>query len=358
VSLQEKLQGHFDEGHSSAEHAAVCIGPLFVAEAVEAGVVANSLVTADRGHTKYLVYRHVQPDIGELAAKIAESVARGRNQLVYNRATRTTGGGYSLAGAANSLRSGLGNLPVTARPETWPNYVLNLARYFTDGEYFSRDWAFCSMFVCGCFEAAALLEQHVEWALRVDPSKVSPKEYEHRLQSHPFYRRVGRYIYQEDIEDDGRRLRLFEKIKQAVEDYHATHRGGGTFGVQALKSRFGLRSVSPESQRALLDLNRWIRVCEGMRRAWRFDAEVEALYLYVLYFIGASKAEIAPIGFSDAMEAALDDWDTPQFKRVLQSAAGLGQPLSRGSTFHGILTKFNTELLRSTRDNRIGTRLR
>ena len=48
-----------------------------MAEAEGAGVVANSLVTADRGHTKYVVYRHRDPAIGELAAAIAESVARG-----------------------------------------------------------------------------------------------------------------------------------------------------------------------------------------------------------------------------------------------------------------------------------------
>lgn len=70
------------------------------------GVVANSLLTADRGHTKYVVYRHHDPAIGELAAAIVESVARGRNTLDYNRATRTMGGGYKLAGAAGSLLSG------------------------------------------------------------------------------------------------------------------------------------------------------------------------------------------------------------------------------------------------------------
>jgi len=360
VGMQERLQVHFDAGHSSSEHAAVCIAPLFVAEAVESGIVANSLVTADRARTKYLVYRHSRPAIGELAAQIAESVARGRNQLVYNRATRTTGGGYKLAGAAASLFSDTGIKPVTERVETWPNYVLNLVRYFTDNTYFSRDWAYCSMFVCGCFEAAALLENDVHSALRVNPAMVSPKEYEHRLENHSLYRRVGRYIYQEDIGNHARREELFQKIRQAVEDYHATHRGGGLLGAQALKAKFGLRSVSPESQRALTDLDRYIRVCQDVRKVpGRFDIEVELLYLYVLYFIGAKRDQIAPIGFSDSVGLWLDEWEKTDFKRVLASAANLGSPLRKGSTFHDILTKFNTDLLREAtrRANRLAVRL-
>ena len=365
IVFLQKAQNQFNAGHESAEHAAICIGPLFVAEAEGAGVVANSLVTADRGRTKYVVYRHRDPAIRELAASIAESVARGRNTLVYTRATRTMGGGYKLAGAAASLFSGPGHQPVTARVETWPSYVLNLVRYYTDGTYFTRDWAFCSMFACGCFEAACLLNERLDWALRVNPAMVSPREYEHRLEdTHQAYQRVGRYLHVEDmtVGNSGRHVELFEKIKQAVEDYHKTHRGGGVTGGQALKARFGFRSVSPESQRALIDLTRWIRYTEALRRSHRFTVEVESLYLCVLYFISAPRTEIAPIGFSEELQAAIDGmWGTATFKRTLQSGAGLGAPLNQKSTFYEILTNFNRQLVQDTnarrRSNRLGTRL-
>lgn len=365
VTLQG-TQGRFDRGHQSSEHSAVCIGPLFVAEAEEAGVVANSLATRDRATTKYVVYRHRDQGVRSLAADIAESVARGKLRTRYTRATRVMGGGYKILQAGASLANGPGQLPVTAQVTTWPDYVLNLVRYYTDDTYNVRDWAFCSMFTCGCFEAAALLRENLAGALRVNPSMVSPREYEHRLETHPSYEQVGRYIYEQDIGHHGRHVTLLQKIKQAVEDYHKTWSGGGLLGGQSLKARLGLRNVSANSERAYNDLARQIVRCEGLGRApYEFDHEVELLYVCVLYFINAPQAKIAQIGFGELFQQAIDAaWGTAQFKRILQhivGGIGLGAPLDRGSTFAKKLTDFNDELVKrvndSRRNNRMATRL-
>lgn len=381
VGMQKVTVGRkFPDGHASAEHAAVVIGSLFVAEAEGAGVVANSLATSDRATTKYLVYRSTRPEIGQKAAELAEAVARGRGMVRYDPNSRHTGGGYKAAGAVGSLSGGPGVRPLDVAV---PEYLQNVIDY-AEGRTNHRMWAFCSMFACACFEAACIVLDRLgpnagpgvtpsyyrDYALRVNPSTVSPLQYEACLNRHPHYRLMGRYCF-DDNSATSSRVELFERLKQAVEDYKKTFRGGGTGGWQAAKIALSFRKVSPESQRAVDELDKQVRICEDRRRSPpHFDSQVETLYLLLLHYIQAPRDKVAVDALSaDTREQLFGDdpttihYGSPKWMRLMRS---YGNPLTRGSTFYEILVKCNDQLLATSkvsrtaeirRNNRMGTRL-
>lgn len=381
VGMQKVTVGLvFPDGHASAEHAAVVIGSLFVAEAEGAGVVANSLATSDRATTKYVVYRSTREEVGRKAAELAEAVARGRGMVRYDPNSRHTGGGYKFAGAIRSLAGGPGLRPLDVAV---PGYLQNVIDY-AEGRTNHRMWAFCSMFACACFEAACIVLDRLrpsagpsmtpsyyrDYALRVNPSTVSPLQYEASLNQHPQYRLMGRYCF-EDNPETSSRVELFERLKQAVEDYKKTFRGGGLGGWQATKIALSFRKVSPESQRAVDELDKQVRLCEERRRAPRqFDSQVETFYLLLLHYIQAPREKVAVDALSADVRGLLfgDDpatihYGSPKWTQAMRS---YGNPLTRGSTFYEILVKCNDQLLATSkvsrtaeirRNNRMGTRL-
>lgn len=343
-------QQRFDQGHESAEHAAVVIGENFVAEAEAAGVVANSLATSDRATTKYVVYRCVRPLVASKAAQVAETVARKRGKLTVDRSE--TGGGYKIAGAAGSLQS-----TGQQSREIVPYYVQNLISY-CEGRTNHRQWAFCSMFACACFEAACVmlarqnrLRESVYHGcrLKVDPSNVSPREYEHWLETNPNYQQVGRFIFAEGGHDLA--IKVFETIRQAVEDYKKTLGGGGTGGWQAAKSSLGLRSMSAESQNALQTLDAKVTRCAGVARGGvEFRSEVDKLYMLVLFYIGAPYGRIARQAFSDGLREELSPqfYESPQWRHQFDGMNLVPLKQARfyqqSSTFLKILEKCNDDL--------------
>ncbi|MEO1990924.1 MAG: hypothetical protein ABGW78_03255, partial [Pirellulales bacterium] len=291
----------YDRGHHTSEHAAICIGPNFVAEAEGNGIVANSLATDDRKTTKYIVYRCQNRDVTTDATRLAEMVARGRNNLQYDKRNRHTGGGYALSAGVGAMIRPISPQVQLMMHAAAPAYLKNIIDY-AEGRTNDRMWAYCSMFACAVYEAACITQDggfdrfnyrqgpnYRQYALKLNPYHVTPIIYEDRLERHTAYDLRGKFIFDrpDDNNNVGKKaIDVLEGLKQAVEDYHKTHRGGGVGGGQALKIRFGLRRVSPESQKALEELSKAIKDCDAHRNAkQRFYQKVDFLSALVVHLI-------------------------------------------------------------------------
>lgn len=260
------------QGSKSSEHVAIALDPFLIAEAVGPGIVVNSLSGEDRPDTEYIVYRCNNNLIGEAAANLAEGMGRNLARIHQASGSRQTGGQYHLLGAAASLfrdprLSGRANDLLNAMI----NYYLGLTNH--------RPRAFCSMFVCACYEAVirgSFLEtapEYRQYALEVDPYGISPMEYEGHLARRPAgYQLAGWYIESSGKNSRVIQNKIFQDICDAVLQYELSTKGL-------------FRKLSAESLNALNQLNRQISLCRQEADRARLNYRIDQLYVMTMYYM-------------------------------------------------------------------------
>ena len=301
------------QGHESSEHVALALDAFHVAEAVGPGVVVNSMGGEDRPETMYIVYRCGNQAIREGAADLAEGFGRGLHRT-HQPQGKEKGGSYTVAGAGASL---FRDPHLSQRA----NDLLNQMIAYYLGLSNNRPAAFCSMFVCACYEAVirgSYLPNMPEYqyALQVDPYAMSPREYEGRLVSKPnHYHLAGWYI--ENFSENTQQNKLFLDISNAVLEYERSTKG--TF-----------RRPSGESLNALNKLRHQIDACKHEENPGHRQYRMEELYLMVIYYL--RMLDQMPEGSFSHQER----------QDMLQR---YGAPLTPGSTFDKLLRQ-HVELTR------------
>jgi hypothetical protein len=224
-------------GSATSEHAAIVIENGNIAEAIEHGVITDTLKS--RSHERYIVYRCHNPDLRKAVVAVATALATKRHG--------TIGGSYSLSGAIkSSVRD-----PQFQSNSLWNNMTSTpTAKYLDDildycqGVSNVRPDMFCSEFTVACYEAASVAV-FGKTAFGSSPRAMSPIELENVINHRPdLMQLVGRFESPIDI--------VFEALKEGVEEYANSLTGALSFfrrpsteSLQALSVLKSLVAMGP-----------------------------------------------------------------------------------------------------------------